>query len=224
MGKTKEKVVKRRPIINVILDRSGSMSVMKDATIEMFNEYLEGNRDSRWTLTQFDSGYDGVECDTMYVARKGEKVPRLNPDTYQPRGMTPLYDAIGVTLRKLDDYLKGQNGNARKVVVVIITDGQENASVEFSQNAIKRLVKEREDMGWQFMYLASGLNAEYESQLIGVTRGQTISYDPQSVPQATQAVATATNSYYSAAAGQTISGHMDVTDKPSKAKSKSKKR
>lgn len=207
MAKSKGRA--KRPIINFVLDRSGSMGAIKAATIDLFNEYLSDNRNARWTLTQFDS--EGI--DTLYTARKGEEVEELNPKTYQPRSMTPLYDAIGQTLRKLDDYLKGQNGSKRKVVVAIMTDGWENASEEYTHEMIFKLIREREEMGWQFIYLGANQDAYVVSRDLGIHAGASLTYsgDDASVAAASVGTRAVTQSYMGSAMGQTVSYHEDVS-------------
>lgn len=202
--------MRKRTIINVILDRSGSMFSIKDETITLFNSYLDKNRDSRFTLTQFDS--EGI--DVNYMGRKGEKVDNLNADTFQPRGMTPLYDAIGVTLGRLDKWMKGQNGKKRPVVVAIITDGLENASREYTQAQIKSMIEDREGSGWQFIYMGANQDAWAVGQGIGVHA--TIEYSPDAVSMAaaTQTL-TATTAEYSAT-GVVQSSHADVKTKEGK--------
>jgi len=197
----------KRTIINVILDRSGSMQGIKDETITLFNSYLKDNRDSRFTLTQFDS--EGI--DVNYMGRKGNKVDDLNADTFQPRGMTPLYDAIGVTLGRLDKWLKGQNGSKRKVVVAIITDGLENASREYKQSQIKSMIEDREGSGWQFIYMGANQDAWAVGQGIGVHSTVEYSGDAASMRAATQTLSDVTVAY--AATGAVQVGHTDVKTK-----------
>lgn len=202
----------KRTIINVVLDRSGSMQSIRDETITLFNSYLDKNRDSRFTLTQFDS--EGI--DVNYMGRKGSKVDDLNAETFQPRGMTPLYDAIGVTLGRLDKWLKGQNGKKRPVVVAIITDGLENASREYTQAQIKSMIEDREGSGWQFIYMGANQDAWAVGQGIGVH--STIEYSPDaaSMDVATQTLSATTAAY--ASTGVIQSSHTDVKTKAKKEK------
>lgn len=136
-----------------LLDRTGSMSTVKAETISGFNGYLDtlkGAPNTTITLVQFDTlGIDKL-CDGVAVA----KCPRLNDDNYQPRAMTPLYDALGRTISETRGH-KGLQGH--KVLFVTLTDGEENASTEWSQDRVKALMKECEDnLKWTFAYIGVG--------------------------------------------------------------------
>lgn|SRR5512139_1431335 len=167
-----------RKILNVsfILDETGSMGSCKQQTIDGFNEYIQtlsgekGSDSIRFTLTKFNSGkihvaYDGVALD---------KVEPLNHTTYQPADMTPLYDAIGQTIRAIEKHLEGKK--KANVLVVIQTDGQENYSKEYNQLTIFNLIEEKKKLGWTFAFLGADQDAWLTSQKIGIDFGNTMSY------------------------------------------------
>lgn len=139
-----------------VLDRSGSMSSCKADTIGGFNEYIKTIKEgkasdkSRFTMVQFDS--QGI--DTLYDDAKVADVKPLTDETYQPRGGTPLYDAIGQTIhRAIQDKRKN-------VLFSILTDGQENQSKEYTYTALKSLMKECEEKhGWNFTFIAMGMES-----------------------------------------------------------------
>jgi len=145
-----------RPIpsadITIILDRSGSMSSVKQATIDGFNEFIgsqlseEGK--AKVSLVQFDNKYEKV-----YKSLPIDSVPKLCKDTFVPRGMTALNDAIGKTIKQTEKRL---NGCGDKVIFVILTDGMENASVKYSTEKIAELVKhQKECKGWEFIFIGA---------------------------------------------------------------------
>lgn len=141
----------------LLLDRTGSMESVKQETIGGFNGYLDEllkkpeSKDIRMTFTQFDS--IAVETISDCVALKD--VPRLTGETYKPRASTPLYDAIGKTIRATEPQASG-----KKVLFVTLTDGEENASSEWNQDSIKTLIKEKEDKDkWTFSYIGVGPEA-----------------------------------------------------------------
>jgi hypothetical protein len=84
--------------------------------------------------------------------------------------MTALLDAIGLTIARLDEY------PTRKRVLVIMTDGAENASVEYKHDQIREMVEDRQQKGWDVMFLGAGLDAIAEAQKIGVAPQSTASY------------------------------------------------
>lgn len=161
--------------INVILDRSGSMSVVREGLIKEFNSWVKGQRDlpgkCTLTLTQFDS--EGT--DILYESKDIKEVPGLE---FVPRGSTPLMDAIGKavasTKERYDSLYSWQRPG--KVMFVVITDGQENASHEFKKDQVKALVEQQKKAGWEFIFLGVGIDAFAEASQYGFNAGTTRSY------------------------------------------------
>ncbi len=138
--------------ITMILDRSGSMGHIQEQVIRSFNGFLQEQKavESKAfiSLFQFDDQYE-VNYEGVDIQNANE----LNAQTYEPRGMTALNDAIGRTIVSMKKRLKNTKAN---VVVVITTDGMENASSEFTRTQIRDMIQECEEkLGWKFMYLAA---------------------------------------------------------------------
>ncbi|MEG0900247.1 MAG: hypothetical protein RSF40_11130 [Oscillospiraceae bacterium] len=115
------------------------------------------------TLVVFDSSeikavYDRVPC---------EKTEELNDKTYQPNACTPLYDAMGMALNKFR-YSLDENAD-NKVLVTVITDGEENSSQEYSGEMIKKLVDELKAKGWVFAYIGANQDVEKVAATISIT-------------------------------------------------------
>lgn len=126
-----------------VLDRSGSMFSMKEEAVGGFNGYKAGlKKKDKLTLVQFDDKYQ-VDCEKVSPKDFDDLVLG---ETYQPRGCTALLDAVGTAITS--------QGDAKKVFFVVLTDGMENASKEYSQSQINGLIKDREARGWQFEWLA----------------------------------------------------------------------
>jgi len=155
--------------IVLVLDRSGSMGVIKDDVIGGFNHFLQEQKKlpgkANFTLAQFDDIYEVVH---EHVALKG--VPELTNDTYQPRATTALLDAIGKTIVKADGL------KAKQVSFVILTDGMENASREYNRSQIFDMVKDRTDKGWQFIFLAANQDAIQAGSQIAIPQGQSLTF------------------------------------------------
>jgi len=160
MTKTKKKTTEAKTenkptLVAFLLDRSGSMQKCKDETIKGFNSYIEQLRAKdkgtmRFTLTQFDS----EAVDLIHDAVPLKDVRKLTDETYTPRSFTPLYDAIGRTIRATEAKTTGEY----KVLFVTLTDGQENASTEWNSDSIKVLIKSKEDKAhWTFAYIGVGI-------------------------------------------------------------------
>lgn len=98
--------------IAVVLDRSGSMATIRKSTIDGFNEFLQGQKaakgEATLTLAQFDDYYNVVHNNVPIKA-----VPRLNNDTFIPRGMTALYDAVSKTIDSIGEELRQLSERSR---------------------------------------------------------------------------------------------------------------
>jgi len=156
--------------IVVVLDRSGSMASVADDTIGGFNTFLQEQKDAeghaRLTLSQFDN-----EHELVHERLEIDAVPPLDESTFVPRGSTALLDAIGRTISSVRARLKSDSPEERpwKVVFVIITDGQENASREFTWAQVFEMIQRQQgDEGWEFLFLGANQDAIGEAGAIGI--------------------------------------------------------
>lgn len=156
-----------------LLDVSGSMESCWDDTIGGFNSFLRDQIPFGGTLTliQFDHEYK-VTCERTKI----EDVKPLTRETYKPRGSTALLDTIG-------RLIKEWNGSSNPSVV-ILTDGQENASRQFTKAHIKDLIEQKTKEGWTFAYLGANQDAFAEAGSIGISPICTMNYDGHRTPEA----------------------------------------
>lgn len=153
-----------------IIDRSGSMDTLVEDAIGGFNTFLKEQQKldvdkCNLTYIQFDDKYELVhECKPV------REVPLLTRDTYQPRGLTALLDAVG---RTIDDTGKRyaalpEHQRPGAVIFVILTDGLENVSQKYRASQIKEMVEHQTDRyGWQFVYLGANQDSFAEAGAIG---------------------------------------------------------
>lgn len=166
-----------RSHIYVLLDRSGSMEAMRDDVIGGFNglvaEQQADGHDARLTLVQFDSqDPHDVVVDALPIGR----IRPLTHRTFVPRGGTPLLDATGLLIAKAavrEEHRRAVGKRPEAVLVVTVTDGQENQSREYRRRDILRLIEEKTARGWSFAFLGAGPDAYAEAGGMG--------YDPRSV-------------------------------------------
>lgn len=142
-------------------------------------------------LAQFDNYYEVVQ-----KLRSAKKFPKFE---LAPRGATALYDAICTTVDDLGAELAKLPEEKRpgKVLVVIVTDGFENASQTFDQQAVKdRIEHQKEVYGWDFVFLAANQDAVTTGAAFGINRGSTMTFDanPVGVHNTTNALNTYTSS------------------------------
>jgi len=198
--------VGKRVLVNVILDRSGSMDSIRDQTISGYNEYLRGllaDKETEYnvSLTQFDAPLAKAELTVSYVDRPLPDVPTLSRESYVPRGNTPLYDAIGETIRRIEPLQKG-----RPVLTLIITDGLENASREFNADTIKAFIKRKESDGWTFVFLGANIDSHRVGQQIGTHFANTANYAASNIGRTMASMASATMDYASARRSSGVMG------------------
>jgi Mg-chelatase subunit ChlD len=166
----------------VLLDRSGSMASMAADVVGGFNGLLADQQaagdDARLTLVQFDSG-DPQEV--LVDAKRIDRVRPLRPGDFQPRGGTPLLDATGRLIAQAADREARRRRAGKRpeaIVVVTITDGEENQSREHTRDGIRRLVQAKQAQGWTFVFLGAGLDAYAEAGSLGVAAGSTQAWAP----------------------------------------------
>ncbi len=200
--KINTKLGKTDTIVGVVIDMSGSMGGIAQATRDGYNEYISSLKadkdlgDVKVTLTVFDSGWDQKpNIDVVYNATPLEHVPVLTESVYKPRGGTPLCDAMGATIHRTEEALKNYKGNPN-VLLVIITDGKENSSKEFSKVQISKMVKEKESQGWTTIYLGANHDSWAAGASIGIASGNTLNYSASNIRKgAFEKVARGTSSY-----------------------------
>lgn len=175
--------------VTVLLDRSGSMGSVVDDTIGGFNTFLDEQRqlpgECRVTLVQFD-GQDPQ--DVVLNAAPIAEAANLDADTYRPRGSTPLLDAVGAVVERIDARIAADPDEFQ--LVAIITDGHENASVRRTGEEIRELVRSRSDAGWAFVFLGANVDAFAEARGLGLNAGQAgaFTHDAQGVADGFDAV------------------------------------
>ncbi len=166
--------------ITIILDRTGSMQSIKDDTIGGFNTFLKEQKKLKgkatMTLVQFDS-QDPYEV--IHSFKPVKDIQELDTSTYVPRASTPLLDAIGRGINDLEKCLDDMKKKERpgKVVMVIITDGQENASKEFNKPQIMKMMKDKEKADWQFVFLSADLASIGDASDYGFSADKVMSFD-----------------------------------------------
>lgn len=168
-------------LIAALLDRSGSMSLCLDSTKQGFDELIGGQRSEPGecivTLAQFDRHARQPVLQWNYQARP---IADVGPLELWPRGATPMLDAVGQFVIEVGEQLSAMPEDDRPgtVICLIMTDGYENASVEWSWPAVKELITQQtEQWNWTFMFLGANIDAVEVGTRMGVSRGSTITFD-----------------------------------------------
>ena len=171
----KDTKTSNRTFVSFVLDETGSMSSFKNTTIDGFNGYVKGLRDGGnemyFTFTKFNSAKVEIVHDAIAI----KDVKELNQETYLPSNYTPLYDAVGRTIRSVES----KCGND-KVIIAIMTDGEENASREYNQDTISRLIDEKKKAGWVFVFLGANQEAYLAGgEALGINRKNSVIYNSE---------------------------------------------
>ena len=164
-----------------LLDRSGSMESCRDDTIGGFNAFVKDQAalGGKLSLIQFDH-----EIEKSFTDLELKEVKPLTTETFKPRGSTALLDAIGATIKE----------SSGTPLVIILTDGYENASTKFTKAHIKDLIEQKTKEGWTFMYLGANQDAFAEAGSIGIAAGCTMNYDARKTPELFQTLSQALSS------------------------------
>lgn len=155
-----------------VMDASGSMSSVREETRTGFNKFIEEQKqvpgEAQVTFVTFDS----------HVNRVYENVPlndvqALQPNDYVTGGYTALYDAVGSTIDKAGTYFASlpEDQRPNRVLLVVATDGEENASKEYDNAAVRaKIAHQREVYGWEIIFTAADIDERKAAQSMGISK------------------------------------------------------
>lgn len=162
-----------------VVDRSGSMQTVASDMIGGFNKFIKTQKENKVgectvTFNQFDDIFESVYKNVLV-----ENVKDLDDKTYVPRNMTALYDAVGRTIDEVGEELANlpEDQRPEKVLVVILTDGLENASEKFTRQDIQKKIKHQtETYKWEFIYIGANQDSWAVGEGLGISGANTINY------------------------------------------------
>ena len=162
--------------ITIVLDRSGSMNSLVGDVIGGYKTFIEKQKavgdNAAVTLVQFDDQYEKVFT--------GVPIKNVSADlAFNPRGMTALLDAMGRTIDATGERLRNLPESQRpdKVIFVVITDGEENASREYRIERLRELVtRQQNQYNWQFIFLGANIDSFATGASLGISSFTTSNY------------------------------------------------
>lgn len=177
----------------LILDESGSMTSVREPTVQAFNEVIQSLKlrpaDERntLTLTTFHS-----ELTYHYTMLDVAEVAEITMDQYKPRSMTALYDAVGTTINRVREAVKNDGPNVA-YLVYILSDGGENDSKQYKQHQIASLLTELKSTGrWTINYIGTDHDlADVQSKI----QAQTVSFKKADMANLGRGMSMATTNY-----------------------------
>ena len=159
----------------LVLDKSGSMQGLESDTIGGFNSMSEKQK-ALSTPVDVTAVLFNDTTDVLYTHKNIRLVRPLTDKEYEVGGTTALLDAVGNTILKVERE-PSVKSRGTKVVFVIITDGLENASAEFSKTKVKQMISDKQEKaGWDFIYLGANIDAVEEADAIGVKKSNAVTY------------------------------------------------
>lgn len=165
-----------------ILDRSGSMSGLESDTIGGYNAMLEKQKkepgEAVITTVLFDDKYE-----LLHDRINLRGIAPITDREYYVRGSTALLDAVGKTINKIGNVQKrtDEDERAEHVMFVIITDGMENASCEFSYDKVHYMIeRQKSKYGWEFIFLGANIDAISTAERFGINKDRATNYNADS--------------------------------------------
>ena len=154
----------------IILDRSGSMTSIKDDMEGQLKVLLKAQREespnSTVSVYTFDDKFD--------ILFENKDIKSVDTVTIQPRNMTALYDAIGKAMAL------SSNRKAKRKLVIIVTDGQENASTEYKSTDIQKIISDCKEKNYEFIFLGANQDVWKTSKTLGIDYDKSIRFNPNS--------------------------------------------
>jgi hypothetical protein len=185
----------------ILLDRTGSMEPIWTEALSSVNAYADGlatldggpRVDADITLAAFDAN-DGFQFDVLRSGVDAERWRKVTNDEVNPRGMTPLYDAIGkiVTLAEKD--------NPRKAVIVIMTDGEENSSEEMTKASAKAALDRVRKKGWEVVFLGAEFSKFDDAEGVGQSSSRNMAVSKEQLSDSMRRLSQKSKDYASGAA------------------------
>jgi hypothetical protein len=200
VGSTPEKTTKIKKagssgvLIHVVLDESSSMVGVTQQTIDSFNSWLKEQQLTEGECFLTLSKFNGYRVDYIYTNKDIKSVEPLNRDSYRPSGSTNLLDAIGDNITTINAYLSSKKKGQRPgVIVVVLTDGEENTSNRFTKSAIKGLVEQAEGKDWTFLFMGANIDAFQEGSAMGFGVNNTVQYNTSNMAGSMAALSSITS-------------------------------
>ncbi len=174
----------KRLLVGIVLDRSSSMESIQNETISGTNEQFSALRDSDDAANTFVSFFS-FNHEVTPVFKNDDGTPALvacaslddiSDADYFPSGMTAMYDAVGDAI----DFFAAEAKKADDVLIVVISDGYENASKRFDSEKVAGRVKELQDSGWNFTYIGANQDLSAVQEALGIHEGNMLTFQSNS--------------------------------------------
>ena len=166
--------------IYCVLDCSGSMTPYVERTVSGFNEFVQSSsKDSVLSLLLFS--------DTVKVVSENVKVSEVAPlttDLYKPSGSTALLDGIGHAIELAEKFEPKSWADDGSVIILIMTDGDENASKKYTKTQINKLITKKKLLGWNFIFMGANQDAIRTASEFSIQKESSLTFNANNVKDA----------------------------------------
>lgn len=156
----------------LVIDQSGSMGVIREESQQALDGLIKAQKEEPGKLS-----IKLVTFNHKVTAHKLVNAEDFEGVTLAPEGMTALHDAMGSGITLFDKEIKDLEEQPGKVIVVVLTDGMENSSIEYATASVKQLVESYKSAGWEFLFLGANQDAVFTAQQFGISKGSALTYE-----------------------------------------------
>lgn len=206
-----EVLAPKRHYIAVVLDRSGSMGQngVLDSTINGFNAQIDAINREATPETYVSLVTFGTSVSPIYFNRRNGQIEKLNRNNYRPEGWTALYDAVGYTIRRLEN--EAEYASDSTFLVMIVSDGYENRSVDYNAHSLANLIRNKQYTGrWTFTYMGSNQDLSQVATILNIPFANTLAF--QSTAEGTASAFCASNAAIGSYLRSAKKGMMGTAD------------
>ena len=160
-----------------ILDRSGSMGGLEDDTIGGFNSMIERQRGQEGEVLVSTVLFDNVS-EVIHDRVSLDKIKSMTREDYYVRGCTALIDAIGGAIHHISNIHKYARAEdvPEHTMFVITTDGMENASRRYTSDDVKKMIEQKKENGWEFLFIGANIDAVETAAQFGIPKERSVNY------------------------------------------------
>lgn len=169
---------KPKVFVGIALDESSSMNGIYDATVSNFNEQFDDlvagsvDTDTKVSFVKFAS-----EATPLFFNETIDQLEKISDKNYSPNGMTALFDAVGLLIDRIKKEVKGLKEGSYSVLLIIVSDGEENHSKEYKPAAVKATIKElQDDKHWTFTFLGANQDITEIQEATGIAAGNIMNF------------------------------------------------
>ena len=182
----------------ILLDRTGSMQSLWTEALGSVNAYAkglaeEGSGDAFVTLAVFDAPAGAMDFEVLRDGAPAAIWKEVTEAEASPRGMTPLFDAIGAIIAR------AEKEDPQRAVLVFMTDGAENASREMTKEDVKAALARVEKKGWQVLFLGADFAKFADADAVGIAANRQMAMAPQTMESAMRRFSAKSKMYFKSA-------------------------